>query len=563
MFERLVSGIRHTYLRVKQRQVDRFLADAAQCQQVQHARLFEKIRRNRDSDFGRKHGFSSIQSVHDFRRQVPVATYETYRPYAEEVKKGKIDAMFGPGTKVLMFSMTSGTTSQSKFVPITNFFFDEYRKTWNTWGLACFRDHPDLLTKHTLTFGSDWQQFHTEGGIPCGNISGLVAETRPRLSNPLFLLPPEVNKVSGTQNKQYTILRFALPSCRVGMVAAANPLTLLNLARLADTERESLIRDLYDGRLSEHVDVPPGVRHSLADRIGRRHPDRARQLEKIVQRTGHLYPKDFWPEMSVISVWTGGSVGVYLPKVRHYFGDQAVFRDHGLSASEGRMTTPIEDGTSAGVLDYNTHYYEFIPEGEHEGSQPTVLEAHELEEGKNYYILLSTLSGLYRYDIHDVVQCVGFVGTCPVIDFLNKGAHFSSMTGEKLSEFQVMRAVPDAIKDVGLSIEHFTLAPIAGEPAHYALLIEEELENAVAQQLAQCVDARLAEVNCEYEDRRASKRLDPLQVQPVPKGSWTAYRQQQVSRQGASFEAYKHPFLATKTDFVQRIGKLSEAEPPA
>jgi hypothetical protein len=261
--------------------------------------------------------------------------------------------------------------------------------------------------------------------------------------------------------------------------------------------------------------------------------------------------------MSVIAVWTGGSVGVYLPNVRHYFGERAVFRDHGLSASEGRMTTPIEDGTSDGLLDYNTHYYEFIPEDEHESSRPTILEAHELEEGKNYYILLSTLSGLYRYDIHDVVRCVGFVGTCPLLDFLNKGAHFSSLTGEKLSEFQVMQAVPDAIKDVGLSLEHFTLAPIAGQPAHYALLIEEDLNDVQAELLAQRVDARLSEVNCEYEDRLASKRLASVRVQRVPSGSWAAYRQQRVARAGASFEAYKHPFLATETDFVEQLERLA------
>ena len=53
------------------------------------------------------------------------------------------------------------------------------------------------------------------------------------------------------------------------------------------------------------------------------------------------------------------------------------------------MTTPIQDGTSAGLLDYCTHYYEFIPEEEHDSAQPNVLEAHELQEGNSYYILLT------------------------------------------------------------------------------------------------------------------------------------------------------------------------------
>ena len=117
------------------------------------------------------------------------------------------------------------------------------------------------------------------------------------------------------------------------------------------------------------------------------------------------------------------------------------------------MTSPLADGTSAGLLDYASHYFEFIPEEEHEREQPTVLEAPELVEGKSYFILLTTLSGLYRYDIHDVVRCVGFIGNCPLLEFVNKGAHFSSLTGEKLSEFQVTRAVPSAFQDVGISIE--------------------------------------------------------------------------------------------------------------
>ena len=91
----------------------------------------------------------------------------------------------------------------------------------------------------------------------------------------------------------------------------------------------------------------------------------------------------------------------------------------------------MQDETNAGLLDYDSHFFEFIPAEERASSQPTILEADELESGKDYYILLTTLSGFYRYDIHDVVRCVGFVGKCPQLAFLNKGAHFSSLTGEK------------------------------------------------------------------------------------------------------------------------------------
>ena len=109
--------IRLTYLWLRNRRVQQFLAGARRARRTQHEVLWSKLRRNADSDFGRQHGFASIRSVADFRRQLPISTYEDYRPYVERVKKGDVGAMFGPGTRVLMFALTSGTTEQSKFIP--------------------------------------------------------------------------------------------------------------------------------------------------------------------------------------------------------------------------------------------------------------------------------------------------------------------------------------------------------------------------------------------------------------------------------------------------------------
>lgn len=556
--QNIVHLARRGYLGWRLRKVNRYLNETANCRQIQRKRLLEKLDLNRESQFGREYGLTGMRTVDDFRRSMPVTTYEDYRPFVEQVKSGRIDAMFGPGTEVLMFSMTSGTTSQSKYVPITNHFFREYRRSWNYWGLATFRDHPSLLSQYTLTLGSDWQQFHTEAKIPCGSISGLVAETRPRISNSLFLLPAELNKVKGTVSKQYLLLRIAIASAQVGMIATANPLTLINLARLADAEKAKLIRDVRDGSLSAEIEIPTGHRDSLARHWQNPNPARARELEAIVEQEGSLYPKDFWPAMSVVSVWMGGSVSYYLPKVRQYFGD-APLRDHGLSASEGHMTTPMQDETNAGLLDYDSHFFEFIPADERASSRPTILEADELESGKDYYILLTTLSGFYRYDIHDVVRCVGFVGKCPQLAFLNKGAHFSSLTGEKLSEIQVTQAVANAFGDAQVAIEHFSLVPVPGDPAYYMLLIEQELGEETSRRLVESVEKHLSEVNCEYEDRRTSRRLGPVVIRSVPAGTWAEHRRQHSSSEGADAYAYKHPFLAVKPDLAEHFRDLALA----
>ncbi len=538
------------------RRVKRFLAGAARARQTQRDVLLAKLRRNADSEFGRAHGFAEIQNVADFRRRVPVADYEYFREYVERVKRGDVEAMFAPGTKVLMFALTSGTTSESKFIPVTREFFEEYRRSWFIWAIRNFNDHRRLLPLKTLKLGSNWRQFYTESGVPCGNISGLATELAPWFTRPAFAIPPPVTRIENPAAKHYTALRIAMSNPRIGAIITANPSTLLEFARRADAERESLIRDIHDGSLSRHVDVPDDIRDTLRRSIRRASPTRSRHLEQIVERTGTLYPKDFWPQLSLLAVWLGGSVGVYLPRLPEFYGDTAL-RDHGLSASEGRMTIPMQDDTCAGILDYASHFYEFIPEDEIDSEHPTVLEAHELEVGHKYFILLTTSAGLYRYDIHDVVRCVDFEGQAPILEFLHKGAHFSSITGEKLSEHQVVSAVKAAFAELQLPIEEFTVAPVMdGERSGYVLLLEPSDGDRDDEKMVQLVDAHLKQLNCEYADKQESGRLLPLAVRLIPPGTWFRFRQQRTEERG-NLEEYKHPCLVSDLEFAARLDGLT------
>ena len=137
------------------------------------------------------------------------------------------------------------------------------------------------------------------------------------------------------------------------------------------------------------------------------------------------------------------------------------------------MTIPIEDGTAAGVLDVRHHYFEFIPEEQGDLEQPDTVEATDLIEGRNYFIVLTTAGGLYRYNISDLVRCVGFHGRAPLIEFLNKGAHYSSLTGEKLSEHQVIAAVEAAQRASGRAPAVVSPCADWDDPPYYSLLIEE------------------------------------------------------------------------------------------
>ncbi|HEY7422853.1 MAG TPA: GH3 auxin-responsive promoter family protein [Gemmataceae bacterium] len=547
------------------RRLAHFEAATQQPREVQEALLRGILEHQAATAFGRDHRFDAIRTVEDFRRQVPVAGYEYVEPYIARVRRGETAALLAD-PRVHMFALTSGTTAVRKFIPVTQQYLDDYRRGWNIWGLKVFRDHPGTRMQPILQMSGDPDEFRTESGVPCGAVTGLTAQIQKRFIRWLYSVPACIARIKDPHAKYYTALLLSVPR-KVGMIVAANPSTLINLARAGDQDKETLIRDLHDGTLSPHVEVPADIRAELQRRL-RRHPERSRQLEEIVARTGTLYPKDYWPSDCILGNWTGGSVGSYLRHYPRYFGATPV-RDIGLIASEGRMTIPLRDGTPAGVLDVTTHYFEFIPEEEGDSPQQTVLGAHELKEGATYYILLTTAFGLYRYHIHDLVRVAGFHNGTPLIEFLSKGAHFANLTGEKLSEYHVTLSMVEALHELNLTLTAYSLAPCwpnnesapaaAGdfEQPYYGLFVEQGdvPDLAVGHRLAEQLDTRLQQVNSEYASKRASQRLGAVRLEVVQTGFWPRWDRARLQHTGGTLEQYKHPCLINDLDFRGRISK--------
>ena len=154
---------------------------------VQRDLLLSRLARHADSQFGRDHHFAEIRTPADFRRRVPVRGYDGHEPYIDRVRNGDTSALFGPGTEVLMFAMTSGTTNRPKTIPVTRESLRDYREGWTIWGILAFDAHFDRLRrglKPILQLASDWRESFTPSGIPCGAITGLTAQ----MQNPLVRL---------------------------------------------------------------------------------------------------------------------------------------------------------------------------------------------------------------------------------------------------------------------------------------------------------------------------------------------------------------------------------------
>jgi hypothetical protein len=530
------------------RQLAKFEAATLRPRELQEAVLRDILTFQADTAFGRDHRFADAKTIDEFRRRVPVAGYDYVEPYLDRVRKGETNALLAD-PRVLMFALTSGTTASRKYIPVTPQYLADYRRGWNLWGLKVFRDHDKVKMRPIVQLSGDWDEHRTEAGIACGSVTGLTATMQKRIIRWLYCVPPCVGKIKDPAAKYYVALRLSLPRS-VGMIIAASPSTVVNMARAGDRDKEFLVRDLADGTLSRHVDIPEDVRAALAGRL-RRHPERVNELEAIISRTGTLYPKDYWPNDCLLGNWTGGSMGAYLRHYPRYFG-RPLIRDVGLIASEGRMTIPLANDSPSGVLDVTTHYYEFIPESEADSRRPTVLGAHELREGGRYFILLTTRYGLYRYHIYDLVRVTGFHNATPLIEFLSKGSSISSIAGEKLSEYQVTHAINETLRELDVTLTAYSLAPCwDDEMPYYGLFLEKgDLSEDDAAKLADRLDNRLSSANIEYASKRDTRRLGAVRPEWVAPGFWQEWDRSRLSRSGGPPEQYKHPCLITDPQFA-------------
>ena len=143
-----------------------------------------------------------------------------------------------------------------------------------------------------------------------------------------------------------------------------------------------------------------------------------------------------------------------------------------------------------------------------------------------------------------------------MLEFLHKGSRISNLTGEKLSEHQVVTSV-DAVFDAeNVRFQSWSLAPCwnEGQP-YYGLFIEQqELPSAaLIERFAAVLDRRLREANYEYDAKRSSGRLDEVRIEPVPKNFWTQWDSGRMKTRGSAPEQYKHTYLITDLEFASSL----------
>jgi uncharacterized protein YejL (UPF0352 family) len=331
-----------------------------------------------------------------------------------------------------------------------------------------------------------------------------------------YPIPYRAFEIERYQAKYYVLMRLAMEQ-DVRFLCTANPSSVLKMCEKANEFAELIVRDVHDGTISPSFDIENHIRDNIQAGL-RRNTGRAKALaEHRSRRGGRMLPADYWPDLALIACWKGGTVGHYLDHFPEWFDPDGVapvpVRDWGFLSSEGRCSIPLSDQGSEGALTVATNFFEFVEVAELEANQDNpeswrFLTVAELEDGREYYIFITTCAGLYRYDINDIIRVVGKHNATPQVVFVRKGRGMTNITGEKVSVNQVIAVFQQASAEVGAVPSHFK-AEADPEKSRYAFLVEfaTKTDSSLHRRLLECLDNRMKAINIEYKSKRASLRL--------------------------------------------------------
>jgi hypothetical protein len=498
----------------------RALRDVAGTQQQYLLRL---LHHNANTEFGRQYDFSAIRSVVEYQNRVPLSTYHDYQTAIRQIGDGQARVL--TQDPVLLLEQTSGSSAATKHIPYTASLKTEFQRAIASWIVDLFRHDPRLLLGQAYWSVTPVTQRYqrTPGGIPLGfaEDSEYFGRVQRHLIQAVQAVPPLVRLIDDMETFRYVTLLFLLRSRSLALISVWNPtfLTLL-VERLADWWSQ-LAGDIAHGTLSPPAPLSPDLQATL-EAMNRPNPRRAAEIRTIYQ--SHAGPgtihTHLWPHLRLISCWMEAQAALYVSELSRLF-PQARLQGKGLLATEGVVSFPLVYQTGA-ALALRSHFFEFLPTSAESQNRPGL--AHQLEKGGQYEVILTTGGGLYRYQLHDLVEVVGYLKNCPLIRFVGKTAHISDHFGEKLNERHVSQALETLCKRYALQPTFTMLACEPNlKPPVYILFIEApQASGKLLRQMGAELESAL-QTNFHYRYCRDLGQLDTLHVFRISSGAMETY----------------------------------------
>ena len=473
--------------------------------------IFKKlIQTARYTEFGKQFDFSSIQTYEQFRERVPIHTYEKTFPYIDRLMKGEQNILWP--SEIKWFSKSSGTTNaRSKFIPVSQESLDDCHFKGGKDLLSIYvNNYPEtkLFDGKGLAVGGSHQinELDPSASSYYGDVSAVIMQNLPPWAQ--FIRTPslETALMGNWEEKIEKLARETIKE-NVTNIAGVPTWTVLLIQRVTDIAMKKNILEVWPNlEVFFHGAVAFAPYRTL--------------FQSII-------PSD---------------------KMRYW---------ETYNASEGFFGIQDQRGSEALLLmlDYGI-FYEFIPMEELEKENPKAVPLHDVELDKNYAMVISTNSGLWRYNIGDTIK---FTSKFPYrIKISGRTKHFMNAFGEEIIVENAETAIARACEITGAVIDNFTAAPVylkEGKKGRHEWIVEFKVPPTDPDQFARILDETLRSINSDYDAKRAHNlALDEPKVHSAGEGTFYNW----MKRRGKLGGQNKVPRLANSREYVDEILKLME-----
>jgi hypothetical protein len=473
---------------------------------IQLETLHFLLRKAQNTWWGKKYGFSEIHSPEAFRKSVPLQNYDDIKPYVDRLRDGESNLLW-PGD-VKWFAKSSGTTSdKSKFIPVTKDALEDCHLRGPKDVFAIYiKNNPDtkVLKGKSLTLGGSHRINNFSNNSYYGDLSAILIENVPFWTDLIRIPPAEIALIEEFEEKIEQIIDISLDQ---------------NVTSLAGVPSWYLVL-----------------------------------LKRILEKTGKSNILEIWPNLEVF-IHGGINFGPYRDQYRKIIPSENMHYMETYNASEGFFA--IQDDPTRSdmmlMLDYGV-YYEFIPMDEFGEDDPRVLSLEEVELHKNYALVISTSSGLWRYLIGDTIQ---FSGKNPYrLKITGRTKHFINAFGEEVIIDNAEKALRIACRETEAVINEYTAGPVfmtdKSKGAHQ-WIIEFDIKPDDEYKFVTILDKSLQDLNSDYEAKRYKNlTLEQLQLIVAPNGTFYQW----MKNRGKIGGQNKIPRLSNDRKYLDELLKL-------
>ena len=424
--------------------------------------------------FGNDHKLLEVKDYQAFKQAVPVRDYEQLKGYIQHVKEGKHNILWKG--QPIYFAKTSGTTSGTKYIPISKDSISNHINSARN-ALLCYMAETGnhAFADGKMIFLSGSPVLDRVGGVPTGRLSGIVNHHIPAY-----------------------LRKNQLPSYET------------NCIEDWETKLDRIVEETLKQNMTLISGIPPWMQM---------------YFDRIQAKTGkHI--KDVFPNFSVL-VHGGVNFEPYKAKLFDSIGKKLSSIET-FPASEGFFA--FQDSQEAEGLLLNTNsgiFFEFVPAAEIFSENPTRLSLREVKVGENYALIVNSNAGLWGYNIGDTVK---FVSTNPYrIVVTGRIKHFISAFGEHVIGEEVEYSLMKAAEATGTRITEFTVAPFISQgdgPSYHEWFIEFEEVPANLEAFSEMVNTNLRKKNIYYDDLITGNILAPLKLTPIRRNGFIDYMKQ-------------------------------------